>query len=114
VGREQKAAGVVKLRAPSIGFVVVCSVYVCTATFFAWGFQTPPLDRIWTLDHELKIGKTWHLSSADLEVLRQGLRDYPGLAEALLNDTEIGIVSAHRERWVETPEVTVVRTAHAS
>lgn len=100
-----------RLRAPSVGFVLVCAVYSCTAAFLAWGFQTPALDRIWTLDHELKIGKIWNLSDQDLEVLRSGLREYPGLAEALLSDTQIGIVSAHRERWVETPEVTVVRTA---
>jgi hypothetical protein len=93
--------------------VLACSAYAATAAFLAWGFQTPSLDRIWTLDHELKIGRTWNLTDEDLAILRNALRDYPGLAEALLNDTQIGIVSAHRERWVETPEVTVIRTKEA-
>lgn len=76
----------------------------------AWGFQPPPLDRIANLDHELKTGEIWNLSEDDLQVLRDGLLDYPDLAAALLSDTEIGVISAHRDGWVETPEVTIVRT----
>ena len=103
-----------RLRAPSIGFVVVCTVYGATASFLAWGFETPDLDRIWTLDHELKIGEMYKLDDADFALLSRGLKRHPGLAEALLSDTQIGIISAHRDGWVETPEVTVVRTAKAS
>lgn len=101
-------------RAPSLGFVLVCAVYVGSAAFLGWGFRAPELDRIWTLDHELKIGRVWNLSNDDKSVLRRGLIDYPGLAEALLSDTAVGIVSAHRDGWVETPEVTVVRLPTAS
>jgi hypothetical protein len=104
----------VRLRAPSVGFVITCLVYVGGAGFLAWGFQSPDLDRIWTLDHELKIGRVWNLTDDDLALLRRGLKDYSGLGEALLSEGSIGIVSAQRDGWVETPEVTVVRTPGAS
>jgi hypothetical protein len=94
--------------------VVVCAVYTATTSFIAWGFDTPDLDRIWTLDHELKIGETWKLDDDDFALLTRSLKRHPGLAEALLSDTQIGIVSAHRDGWVETPEVTVIRTAVSS
>lgn len=102
-----------KKRLPSIGFVCVCIAYVSTASFFAWGFSTPPLDRIWVLDKELKIGEKWKLSKQDERLFRRQLDLYPELAESLLSETQIGVISAQREGWIETPEVTILRTPQA-
>jgi hypothetical protein len=99
-----------KFRRPSLGFAVVILTYVSTTAFLAWGFTTPPLDRISVLDHQLKIGEVWELPEEDVELLQGALLQYKGLATALLSDAEVGVVSAQREGWIETPEVTIIRT----
>ncbi len=100
----------VRLRLPSLGFIITIFVYLAVAAFLFWGFATPRLDKIWQLHHELKIGRVSKLRSEDTELLRQALEDHPALASALLPKGDVGLISANRDGWIETPEVALVRT----
>lgn len=99
---------------PSVGFCLVALTYGLTVAFFAWGLSTPPLDRIWRLHHELKIGRVYDLSRDDRELLLAAMSRHGKLATALLSSGEIGIVSAHRDGWIDTPSVTIIRTPRAA
>jgi hypothetical protein len=103
-----------KWQPPSIGFSLVSLTYVLTLAFFAWGLGTPPLDRVWQLHHELKIGQVYDLSKEERSLLLSAMARHPKLAAALLSSGEIGIVSAHREGWIDTPAVTIVRTPRST
>ena len=98
---------------PSAGFLAVCCTYLLAFGFLAWGLSTPTLDRVWTLHHELKVGRRGSPKDGDLARMRDALERYPSLASALLPEGEIGLLSAHREGWLETPEATILRTAKA-
>jgi hypothetical protein len=100
----------VSRQRPSIGFALVVATYALSVAFFAWGLATPPLDRIWQLHHELKIGRVDKLSKDDRRLLLDSMREHPSLANALLDAGEAGIISAHRDGWIDTPHVTIVRT----
>lgn len=95
---------------PSLGFSLVVATYALSAAFFAWGLSTPPLDRVWELHHELKIGRIYKLSKEDRKVLLDAMTEHPALANALLDAGEAGIVSANRDGWIDTPHVTIIRT----
>jgi hypothetical protein len=105
-------------RLPSFGFVAVVSMYTLVVAFFAWGFSTPDLDRVWTLHHKLKIGKIGKLNRGDRETLLRTAARHPRLARSLLSDRDaergIGLVSAHGDGWLETPEATVLRTGEST
>ncbi len=100
-------------RLPSAGFVALFAIYACVAAFFVWGLSTPPLDRVWTLHHELKSGRIAVPRERDRQVLAQSFARHPELASALLSDAEIGLISAHSEGWIALPAATVVRTSKA-
>lgn len=102
-----------KLLWPSAGFCTLLLSYGACFAFLGWGFSTPPLDRVWQLHHELKIGRTGALSATDHELLASALRRHPLLGDALLGAGHIGVISAQRDGWVETAEVTIVRTPKA-
>lgn len=95
---------------PSSGCLVVCICYALVAVFFAWGFSTPELDRVWTVHQQLKIGKLGKLSDHDRKLLDKCMARYPRLASDLLDGKQIGIISANNDGWIATPAVTVVRT----
>lgn len=100
-------------KLPSVGFVAIVVIHVAAAAFLVWGFATPRLDRVWQLHHELKIGDVAKLKGDDQELLEGALRDYPTLAKALISRGDIGVISANRNGWIETPFVTLVRTGDA-
>lgn len=95
---------------PSLGFCAIVLTYLLTASFFAWGLSTPPLDRVWQLHHQLKTGDVYALTAQDRELLVSSMARHPELAQALLSSGQVGIISAHRDGWIDTPEVTIVRT----
>jgi hypothetical protein len=99
-----------KLQLPSLGFSLVVFTYLVSIAFFAWGLDTPPLDRVWQLHHELKIGHTYKLSKEDRSLLLGAMQRHPALAAALLDAGQAGIISANRDGWIDTPHVTVLRT----
>jgi hypothetical protein len=65
---------------------------------------------VWQLHHELKIGKRDRIGKADRALLGNAMDRHPDLAAALLPEGEIGIVSSNRDGWVDTPQVTIIRT----
>jgi hypothetical protein len=87
--------------------------YSLTLAFFAWGLTTPRLDRVWQLHHQLKTGDVYLLTPADRELLVSSLERHPALAEALLPAGQIGVISAQRDGWIDTPEVSIIRTPRA-
>ena len=93
--------------------MAVCATYLLAIAFLAWGFATPALDRVWTLHHELKIGKLGAPSGADRKLLQAALQRHADLAHALLPEGEIGLLSDHNDGWIATPEATIVRTPAA-
>lgn len=95
---------------PSLGFCAIVLTYLLTALFFAWGLRTPPLDRAWQLHHQLKTGAVYALATEDRELLESAMARHHALAQALLSSGQVGIISAHRDGWIDTPEVTIVRT----
>lgn len=101
-------------RLPSVGFVAVVLTYGSSVAFLAWGMTVPPLDRVWVLHHELKVGKEKKLKARDRELLESAMQRYPDLATALLPAGQIGILSAHRDGWIDTPQVTIVRTPRST
>jgi hypothetical protein len=102
-----------KRRRPTTGFVTVCAVYVAVAAFFAWGLATPDLDRVWTLHHELKSGRVGAPNERDRTVLIRSMKRHPALADALLRDGDIGLISSNMEGWIASSEATIVRTKQA-
>lgn len=100
-------------RPPSVGFVVLVVVYLSAAAMLVWAFSTPRLDRIWTLHHELKIGKISKLKAEDRQLLKTAMVDHPTLGKALITRGDIGLISANREGWIEDPFATLLRTANA-
>jgi hypothetical protein len=99
-----------KLQRPSLGFSLVVITYLMSIAFFAWGLGTPPLDRVWQLHHELKIGHIYKLSKEDRSLLLSAMSRHPALATALLDSGQAGIISANRDGWIDTPHVTIIRT----
>jgi hypothetical protein len=99
---------------PSMGFSIVVLTYGLTVGFFAWGLSTPPLDRVWQLHHELKIGRIFKLEKENRKLLLSAMARHPALAAALLPSGQIGIISANRDGWVDTPHVTIVRTPRST
>jgi len=95
---------------PSLGFSIVVATYALTVAFFAWGLSTPPLDRVWQLHHELKIGRLFKLSKEDRQLLTAAMQQHPSLAASLLDSGQAGIISAQRDGWIDTPYVTLIRT----
>ncbi len=100
-------------RLPSIGFVSIVVVHCTAVAFLFWGFSTPRLDRVWTLHHELKIGDISKLEDEDQDLLERAIIDHPSLAKALISRGDIGVISANRDGWIETPFVTLIRTGDA-
>ena len=98
---------------PSLGFCLMVLTYSLSVAFFAWGLGTPPLDRIWQMHHELKTGRLYALERPDRELLSSALIRHPALGEALLPAGQIGIISANRDGWIDTPVVSMVRTPRA-
>jgi hypothetical protein len=78
--------------------------------FLAWGSSQPPLERVWELHHELRIGRTVQLAERDRQILTDALTRHPRLGAALLSAGQIGILSAAHDGWLETPDVTLLRT----
>lgn len=97
-------------RWPSAGFVAVWLTYGLVAVFFVWGFSTPPLDRVWSLAQGLKTGQIQRLKARDRATLSSSLVRYPALAGSLLDEREIGIISANNDGWIATPTATILRT----
>jgi hypothetical protein len=103
----------VSVRRPSLGFCLMVLTYSLSLAFFVWGLGTPPLDRVWQMHHELKTGRLYALAPQDRELLASALNRHPALSEALLPAGQVGMISANRGGWIETPIVSIIRTPRA-
>jgi hypothetical protein len=101
------------VKRPSAGFCCLVLAYGSCFAFLAWGSAQPPLERVWELHHELRIGRTVQLAERDRRILTDALERHLRLGAALLPAGQIGILSAAHEGWLETPEVTLLRTPRA-
>jgi hypothetical protein len=101
-------------RWPSAGFVAFCLVLAMAAAFFAWGLRTPPLERVWEIHHLMKIGKLERLDRVDRALLEEQLAAFPELGRDLLDGSEIGLISAHRDGWIAGTRATLLRTPNAT
>jgi hypothetical protein len=88
--------------------------YAGCLAFLAWGTAQPPLERVWELHHELRIGRTVRLAARDRRILTDALKRHPSLGAALLPAGQIGILSAAHEGWLETADVTLLRTPRSA
>ena len=100
-------------KLPSVGFCALVLIHVALVLFLAWGFQKPALERVWELHHALKIGEIGKLKSKDHSLLSKALERHAELAEALVSEGSIGVISAHTYGWLETPEATIIRSKAA-
>ena len=94
---------------PGAGFLSIALVYVAAAALVAWGMQTPPLDRVWTIEHELKAGLRFELTDDERSFLTQTLVANPGLAGGLLDGREVGLLTTHRDGWSSEGHAVVAR-----
>jgi hypothetical protein len=100
-------------KLPHLSSIFVGVTYILVFAFFAWGFSTPALDQVWRHHHELKIGKTGKLKKAERKSLNKAMKRHPRLAKALLQGAPVGIISAHNDGWIATPNATILRTPAA-
>lgn len=96
-------------RRPGAGFVVLVAAIAGSGAFFAWGARTPPLDEVWRLQQDLRLGDRGALSHRELVLLQQQLRRHPEIAEALLEGAPHGLISAAEVGRVETGAAYFVR-----
>jgi hypothetical protein len=94
---------------PSLGFLLVCLVYIAGVTFIVWGFLQPDLDRVWFLKHELRIGVRGELSAEDIDVLLRSMAAHPDLCEDLTDGAPIAIISAQTSGFLETATAYLLR-----
>jgi hypothetical protein len=80
---------------PGMGFVLLVAAIIMSATFFGWGWRTPPLDRVWQMQLELMLGTRAALAGEERQLLQETLVAYPMLAENMLDGAPGGLVSAH-------------------
>jgi hypothetical protein len=85
----------VSARRPGNGFVGFVAVCVSAGTMLAWGLRTPPLDDVWRLQLELKIGASDKLTVNEVELFQETLTRYPDLAEHMLEGADSGLISVH-------------------
>jgi len=96
-------------RRPGAGFLAIALVHCAAAALVAWGMQTPPLDRAWTIEHELKAGMRFELKDEERSFLAGTFEASPGLASGMLDGREVGILTTHRDGWNSQGHAVVAR-----
>lgn len=94
---------------PGLGFIFAVIATLASATFFAWGWGTPPLDKVWQMQLELQLGSRAALSGSEQELLQETLERYPALAKSMLDDAPSGLISAHTSGLVDLGYALVLR-----
>lgn len=99
---------------PGAGFLLSAAALVGGTCFFIWGIQTPPLDRVWRMQLELKIGAREALSPGEMELLQVTLSQYPDLADHMLEGAQSGMISAGAGHVVDGGYAYLVRKSPAA
>jgi hypothetical protein len=94
---------------PGAGLIVLGVSLLGAACFFAWGFATPPLEKVWRIQIELGLGEREALSESEFRLLQDTLRRYPDLAHSMLEEEVAGLVSANRAGVVDVGYAYLVR-----
>ena len=79
---------------PGPGFLLVVTTLILCTGFLAWGVRTPPLDAVWRMQVELKIGDRDVLTRDEMKLLQSTLERYPDLADHMLEGADSGLISA--------------------
>jgi hypothetical protein len=98
---------------PGAGFVLLAVTVLGAAASFAWGAQTPRLERVWKMQIEMETGTGKALSRSELAMFQDVLVQYPSFAGALLDAGDTGIISAHEGDRVDTGYAYIVRKSSA-
>ncbi len=80
---------------PGAGFVLLVITCLISMGTIVWGMRTPPLERVWRLQLELRLGELHRLEPADWSLLQDTLLRFPMFTDHILNDAGCGIVSAN-------------------
>ena len=99
---------------PGMGFGILAVVVMASTIFFGWGWSRPPLDEVWQMQLELRLGTRSALRSDERRLLQDTLARYPLLAVNMLEDAATGIISAERGGMVDTDYVYIVRQTAAA
>ena len=98
---------------PSLGFLLGVMIVLGVGSFIAWGIQTPDLDVIWRLSHELKLGRRPPLTHREREILQAGLIRFPALANELRHGSS-ALISRNEDGWVTTSYAYLIRESPAA
>lgn len=86
---------------PGGGFLFLAVVAGLSVGAVLWGLQTPPLDRVWQMQLELRLGERTLLSAPEQSLLQETLASYPLLAEHMLEDAACGLITANVDGVVD-------------
>ncbi len=93
---------------PGAGFVFLAATLASALTFLAWGAATPSLDRVARLELELELGRRGPLKNGERRVIEEAFCRHPEIAADWLDGRTRGLVSAHRDGWIEADSAYVV------
>lgn len=99
---------------PGAGFVVLAGSLLLAIGFFAWALRTPPLDEVWRIQLELKVGDSPELSAGQIDLLQETLQRYPDLADHMLEGADSGLISLHQDHVVDRGYAYLVRKSSSS
>ncbi len=92
---------------PGAGFVLLVATAVGAVAFVAWGAATPPLDRVARLEREVALGRG-PLTAGERRVIEEAFCRHPEIAADWVDGAPRGLVSAHRDGWIEADHAYVV------
>lgn len=93
---------------PGVGFVLLAATLTGAVAFVAWGAATPPLDRVAALELQLELGRRGPLTSGERRLIEEAFCRHPEIAADWLDGATRGLVSAHRDGWLEADYAYVV------
>lgn len=99
---------------PGMGLILLLISAIASLTFFVWGLRTPPLEQVWQMQLELKLGSRKALSDDELRLLQDILVRYPTLVDNMLEDASSGFISAHIGGMVDTGYAYAIRRIPAA
>lgn len=97
IGTRRKDSG-----RPGGGFLVLLATALVAVIFFAWGLSTPPLEQVWQMQTELALGVRKPLSPSERRLFAAALLEHPELADGMLGDRLVGIISMNHDGLIES------------
>lgn len=107
----QKSSSTYRAGPPGAGFVCLVMTVLFAVGTVAWGLRTPPLDHVWRMQLELRLGDRPLLSVGERDLLQETLARYPLLGEHFLGDTDATLISLNVSGVVDAGGAYAVRRA---